>query len=147
MVLPNELAQIPAPFNYLAGCWINSDEAKRVYPIERQASERGVCDIRRAGRAHGNDDFASADGFSADPRRNGIPVDERESRAVVVHGDPRSSAGFRRRDYGATVHLLFLGVETGGARQFFVAIHPQAIASLSRDERDGTHRMNQSAAG
>lgn len=147
MVLPNELAQIPAPFNYLAGRWINSDEAKRVYPSERQASECGVCDIRRASRSHGIDDFAPADGLSANPRRDGIPVYERKRRTVVVHGDPRSTAGFRRRDYGATAHFLLFGRETSGARQFFVAVHPQAIAPLSRDERDCTHCMNQSAAG
>ena len=77
------------------------------------------ANIRRGGRAHGIDDFAPADGFAANPRRDGIPVDERKRRAVVVHGDPRSTAGFRRRDYGATVHLLpFRREDRWGASAF-----------------------------
>ena len=58
--------------------------------------KRGVREIRRDGRAHGIDDFAPADGFAVNPRRDGIPIDERKRRAVVVHGDPCSTAGFRR---------------------------------------------------
>src|SRR6266446_4981622 len=138
MVLPNELFQIPAPFDNLAVRWIDSDEAKGIGSIERQSMKGGVRHMRRYGRAHGIDDFAPADGFAANPRRDGIPVDERERRAVVVHGDPRSTAVFRRRDYGATVHLVLFRAETGGARQLFVAVHPQAVAPLSRDERNGT---------
>src|SRR6266566_2949551 len=139
MVLPNELFQIPAPFNNLAVCWIDSDEAKGIDSIDRQSTKRGIRDIRRDGRAHGIDDFAPTDGFAANPRRDGIPVDERKRRAMVVHGDPRSTAGFRRRDYGATVHLLPFWGETGGARQLFIAVHPKAVASLPRDECDRTH--------
>lgn len=144
---PDKLFQIPTPFNYLADHWENTDQSKWIDLIERQSVKGGVRDIRRDGSAHGIDDFAPADGLAANPRRDGIPVYERKRRTVVVHGDPRSTAGFRRRDYVATAHFLLFGRETSGARQFFVAVHPQAIASLSRDERDGTHCMNQSAAG
>src|SRR6266567_4482062 len=147
MVLPNELFQIPAPFDNLAVRWIDSDEAKGIGSIERQSMKGGVRDIRRYGRAHGIDDFAPADGFAANPRRDGIPVDERKRRAAVVHRDPRSTAGFRRRNYGVTVHLLHFRRETSGASQLFVPIHPKAVAPLPRDERDGTHCSPQSAAG
>src|SRR5438876_3831552 len=119
MVLPNELLQVPAPFNDLAGRWKNADEAKGIDSIQRQSMKRGVRKIWRAGRTHGVDDFAPAEGLAADSCRDGIPVDERERRAVVVHGDPRSPAGFRRRNYGATVHLLLCRWETGGTRQLF----------------------------
>ena len=147
MVLPNQLFQIPAPFDNLAVRWIDADEAKGIGSIERQSMKRGVRDIRRYGRAHGIDDFAPADGFAANPRRDGIPVDERKRRAVVVHGDPRSTAGFRRRDYGATVHLLLFWGEAAWPRQLFIAVHAKAVASLPRDERDGTHCLTQSDAG
>src|SRR2546426_3854634 len=116
MVLPNELFQIPASFDNLAVRWIDSDEAKGIGSIERQSMKGGVRDIRRYGRAHGIDDFAPVDGFAANPRRDGIPVDERKRRAVVVHGDPRSTAGFRRTHYAATVHILLFRGETGRAR-------------------------------
>src|SRR5437867_147388 len=93
MILPNKLFQIPAPFNNFAGRWIDSDEAKGIDSIERQSIKGGGGDFRRDGRAHGIDDFAPADGLGADPRRDGIPVDERKRRAVVVHRDPSSTAG------------------------------------------------------
>jgi len=35
--LPNELVQIPAPFNDLAGRWKNSNETERIDSIERQS--------------------------------------------------------------------------------------------------------------
>ena len=146
MVLPNELFQVPAPFNNFAGRWIDSDEAKGIDLIERQSVKGGVREILRDGSAHGIDDFAPA-GFAADPRRDGIPVDERERRPVVVHGDPRSTAGFRRRDYSVTAPLRLFRGKPGRTRQFFVAVHPQAVAPFSRDERDGTHCSRQSAAG
>src|SRR6266568_1850038 len=100
MVQPNELFQIPAPFNNLAGRWIDSDEAEGIDSIERQFMKDSIRDIRRDGRAHGIDDFAPADGLADNPGRDGIPVDKRKCCAVVVHGDPRSTAGFRRGDYG-----------------------------------------------
>src|ERR1044071_2071462 len=121
MVLPNELFRIAAPLANLAVRWIDSEEAKGIGSIERQSMKGGVRDIRRYGRAHGIDDFAPADGFAANPRRDGVPVDEPKRRAVVVHGDPRSTAGLRRRNYGATVHHLLFRRETGGACQLFVA--------------------------
>src|SRR6266550_7132729 len=127
MVLPNELFQVPAPFSNFTGRWIDSDEAKGIDLIEPQSVKGGVREIRRDGSAYGIDDFAPADGFAADPRRDGIPVDERERRAVVVHGDPRSTAVFRRRNYGVTVHLLHFRRETSGASQLFVPIHPKAV--------------------
>src|SRR5213596_704809 len=127
---PNELFQIPAPFNNLTGRWIDSDEAKGIDSIERQFMKDGIRDIRRDGRAHGIDDFAPADGFADNPRRDGIPVDERKRRAVVVHGDPRSTAGFRRGDYGATVHFLLFWGEAAWPRQLFIAVHAKAVASL-----------------
>src|SRR5882724_2184394 len=144
MVLTNELFQVPAPFNNFAGRWIDSDEAKWIDLIERQSVKGGVREIRRDGSAHGIDDFAPADGLAADPRRDGIPVDERKRRAVVVHRDPSSTAGFRRRDYSATVHLLHFRRKTSGARQLFVAVHPKAVAPLPRDECDRTHCLVQS---
>src|SRR5438034_6814784 len=97
MVLPNELLQIPAPFHNLASRWKGADEAKGVDSIERQSMKGGVRDIRRDGCARGIDDFAPADGLAANPRRDGIPVDKRKRRAVIVRSDPRSAAGFRRR--------------------------------------------------
>src|SRR5258706_122584 len=147
MILSNELFQVPAPLNNFAVRWIHSDQTKGIDLIERQSVKGGVREVRRSGRAHGIDDFAPADSFFVDTRRDGIPVDKRERRAVVVHGDPRSTAGFTRRDYGATVHLLLFRGETGGARQLFIAVHPKAIALLSCDEGDGTHCWPQSAAG
>ena len=147
MILPNKLFQIPAPFNNLAGRWIDSDEAKGIDSIERQSMNGGVRDIRRDGCARGIDDFAPADGLAANPRCDEIPVDKRKRCAVVVHGDPRSTAGFRRRDYGATVHLLLFWGEPAWPRQLFIAVHAKAVASLPRDERDGTHCLTQSDAG
>jgi hypothetical protein len=35
MDLPNQLFQVPAPFNNLAVRWIDSDEAKGIDSIER----------------------------------------------------------------------------------------------------------------
>src|ERR1044071_4263771 len=122
MVLPNELLQIPAPFNNLADRR-DSDEAKGIDLIERQSMKGGVREIRRDGRAHGIDDFAPADGFTANLRLDGIPVDERERRSVVVHGEPRSTAGFSRTEYGATVQFLLFRRETDGARQLLIAAH------------------------
>jgi len=142
MILPNKLFQIPAPFNNFAGRGIDSDEAKGIDSIERQSIKGGGGNFRRDGRAHGIDDFAPADGLAADPRRDGIPVDERKRRALVVHRDPSSTAGFRGRDYGATVHHLPFRRATGRACQLFVAVHAEAIAPSSRDERDSTHGVN-----
>ena len=147
MVLANELFQIPAPFDNLAGYWKNADKAKRGYPVERYASKRGVREIRRAGRTHRIHDFAPADGLAAKPRRDGIPVDEGKRRTAVVQRDPCPTTGFGRAEHGATVHVPLIRWETCGACQLFIAIHPKAITFLPRDKRDGTHGANQSAAG
>ena len=144
---PNELFQIPAPFNNLTGRWIDSDEAKGIDSIERQFMKDGIRDIRRDGRAHGIDDFAPADGRASKSRRDGIPVDEGERRAAIVQCDPCPTTGFGRAEHGATVHVPLIRWETCGACQLFIAIHPKAITFLPRDKRDGTHGANQSAAG
>src|SRR5882724_7071561 len=106
-----------------------------------------MCAIPSGGRAHGIDDLAPAKGVASNPRVDGIPVDKRKRHAVVVHGDPCSSAWFRRRDYDATVHNLLSRGKAGGTRQLFVPIHPKAITPSSRDERDGAHGSGQSAVG
>src|SRR5438093_9507272 len=107
----------------------------------------GVCGIRRDGGARGIDNLAPAKGVVVKPLLDGIPVDERKRRALVVKGDPGSAPRFRRRDYGATVHNLLSRGKAGGTHQLFVAIHPKTITPSSRDERDGAHGSGQSAAG
>src|SRR2546428_1772687 len=139
MVFLSYLFQVPAPFNQLAGSRKNSDEPKGVDPIKRQLSQCSLREIWRRGRAHRIDDFASADKFAANSRRDGIPVDERKRRTVVVHSNPSSTTGFRWTEYRATVHHHSLRRNTSGARQLFVAVHAEAIASLLRNERDGAH--------
>ena len=147
MVLTNKLFQIPAPFDDFTERWKYSDEAEWVDSIEWQTVQGNIRQIRRTDCADGIDDFAPADGFAANARRDGIPVNERKRCALVVDGDPRSSTRFRGSEHSASVHRLSLRRQPGGARQLFVAVHPQAIAPLPRNERDGAHRLVQSAAG
>src|SRR5437879_7242557 len=104
MSLPNELFQIPAPFDDLRCCRKTSDKAERIDLIKRQCMKGGIRKVRGGGRAYRIDDFAAADCFAANPCGDGIPVNERKRCAMVVHGYPRPTAGFRRRDYRATVH-------------------------------------------
>src|SRR5437016_1215863 len=123
MFLPNELFQIPTPLNDLARRRKKSDETEGVDSLERQRTEGGRRGIRRDNRANGIDDLAAAHAVAANPRRDGIPVDERKSRAVIVHSDPRSAAQFSRTDYRVAIHLLFSRGEAGQARQLFIAVH------------------------
>src|SRR5229473_3923629 len=139
MALPNDLVQIPTPFNDLACRRKNSNETERVNSIERQSMQGGVCSIRRNSGAHGIDYLAATDGVAADSCLDRIPVDERKRRALVVEGDPGSAPRFRRSEHRTTVHHPFSRRESGGARQFFVAVHPKAVAPSPRDECDGTH--------
>src|SRR6266446_25895 len=147
MVLTNEMFQVPTPFGNFTSGRKNSDEAEGIDLIEWQFCERGIREIWPDDRAHGIDDFTPADDLIANTRRDGIPVDERKRNTLVVDGDPRSVSRFRRTERDVTIHHLFLWRQTSGTRQFFIAVHPQAIAPFPRNERDGTHRLGQSADG
>ena len=147
MILPNELLQIPTPFDDLARLREKPNQAEGVDPIERKIGKCAIRDIRCDGCAHGINDFAPADGFADNMRPDGIPVNERKRDAMVVESDPRSASRFRRTEHGAAIHRRFLWRQTSRARQCFVAVHPKIIAPLARNERDGTHRLVQSAAG
>src|SRR6266446_6420487 len=141
MALPNELVQIPAPFNDLARRRKNSDKTERVNSIERQSMEGVIRQIRRDGRACGIDNLAPAKGVAVNSRLDGIPVDERKRRALVVKGDPGSAPRLRRSEHGTTVHRPLSRRESSGAYQLFIAVHPKTVASFPCDERDGTHEL------
>ena len=95
MILPNELLQIPTPFDDLARLREKPNQAEGVDPIERKTGKCAIRDIRCDGCAHGINDFAPADGFADDTRPDGIPVNERKRDAMVVESD-RSSMCARR---------------------------------------------------
>jgi hypothetical protein len=89
---------IPAPFDDLCRPREESNQSKWLYPLERQLEERDMRAIRRDTGGHRLDDLAAADNIAANPRRHGIPVDERKRHTKVVEGDPRSAAGFGRAE-------------------------------------------------
>ena len=100
MILPNELLQIPTPFDDLARLREKPNQAEGVDPIERKTGKCAIRDIRCDGCAHGINDFAPADGFADNMRPDGIPVNERKRDAMVVENvqDLRFGQDIRKRE-------------------------------------------------
>ena len=146
MVEALESIEIPAPLDDCFAGREHTDETEWIHAGEGQRGE-GRIDIGGSGGGEGElHDFTAADRPACDARGDGIPVDQREGRAGVVHANPSATVRFRRKKNIAAAEAVSRRRQCGHARQLFVAVHAEGVAVSSRDKGDGTH-ASQSASG
>src|ERR1700748_3817371 len=97
--------QIPAPFDNLAGSWINSYKTKRINSMERKNAQGKIYSIRRIQRHRGFDNLTPADSPMFDLLGDGIPVDESKRGTVIIYGNPCSPTALGREEHAPTIYL------------------------------------------
>src|SRR6266850_1893737 len=137
MIESFELVKVPAPLDDSFAGREHADETEGIHAGEGQRGE-GRIDISGSGGSEGElHDFTATDRLASDARGDGIPVDQREGRAGVVHSNPSATVRFRRKKNIAAAEAMSRRRQCGHARQLFVAVHAEGVAVSPCDKGDG----------
>src|SRR5215475_13844442 len=118
MIEAKQPVQVPAPLADLTCEWKNSNEPEWICRFKGQRIEGCRHGFGVLERTNSGYNVAAAGCAFFRASRNRVPIDQRQGHARIVERDPGPAARFGGVNHGASVYLIFLWRETGGAGQF-----------------------------